>query len=193
MTKSINEHGPHGFMNVGSGLGPWPAPVAATDAQALREAFGRFPSGVIALCGMVDDRPVGMAVSSFTSVSLAPPLVSVCLQTSSNTWPKLRRLQRLGLSVLGEQQGAVCRALAGAEASRFAEVHWETTGEGAVVLPGAVTWYTCTLRAELPAGDHVIALLEIDRLWTLPSAEPLVFHGSRFRRLDDGDRSAVPA
>lgn len=190
---SINEHGLHGPGDSISGRRPRPTPVAPTDPQALREAFGSYPSGVIAVCAMVDDRPVGMAVSSFTSVSMDPPLVSVCLQTSSRTWPKLRQLPRLGLSVLGEQQGAACRALAGPEETRFADVHWETTGEGAVVLPGAVTWYACTLRAELPAGDHTIALLEIDRLWALPSAEPLVFHGSRFRRLANSDRSAVPA
>lgn len=170
-----------------------PEPVAALTERNLREAFACFPSGVIAVCGMDGGDPVGMAVSSFTSVSLAPPLVSVCLQTSSRTWPRLRALPRLGLSVLGEGQDAVCRALAGSGEDRFAGVRWEEGEQGAVFVHGAVTWFDCTLRAELPAGDHAIALLEVSRLWTVPAADPLVFHGSRFRRLDSGERSAVPA
>jgi flavin reductase (DIM6/NTAB) family NADH-FMN oxidoreductase RutF len=166
---------------------------AALNEKALRAAFGCFPSGVIAICGMDGADPVGMAVSSFTSVSLAPPLVSVCLQTTSRTWPRLRALPRLGLSVLGEGQDTVCRALAGKDENRFAGVGWEAGEQGAVFVNGAITWFDCTLRAELPAGDHAIALLEVGRLWTVPAANPLVFHGSRFRRLDTGERSAVPA
>ncbi|MFF4259318.1 flavin reductase family protein [Streptomyces sp. NPDC001663] len=142
---------------------------------------------------MDDGDPVGMAVSSFTSVSLAPPLVSVCLQTTSRTWPRLRALPRLGLSVLGEGQDTVCRALAGKDENRFAGVDWQAGEQGAVFVNGAITWFDCTLRAELPAGDHAIALLEVGRLRTLPAANSLVFHGSRFRRLVTCERSAVPA
>ena len=172
---------------------PWPDPAATLDAGTLREAFSCFPSGVIAVCGLSDGRPTGMAVSSFTSVSLDPPLVSVCVQLSSRTWPRLRDLPRLGLSVLGEDQGSVCRALAGPEHDRFTDVGWETGEDGTVLLHGAVTWYSCTLRAELPAGDHSIALLEIDRLWSSPASEPLIFHGRRFRRLMNHEPTATLA
>ncbi|WP_330351242.1 flavin reductase family protein [Streptomyces sp. NBC_00582] len=170
-----------------------PEPATALDERTLREAFSCFPSGVIAMCGTEGDDPVGMAVSSFTSVSLAPPLVSVCLQTSSRTWRSLRALPQLGLSVLGEGQDTVCRALAGREEDRFTGVRWKATEHGAVFVHGAIAWFDCTLRDELPAGDHAIALLEVGRLWTVSAADPLVFHGSRFRRLDSGERSAVPA
>jgi len=168
-------------------------PAAGLDAGTLRQAFGHFPSGVTAVCGLAGDDPLGMAVSSFTSVSLEPPLVSVCLQLSSQTWARLRDLPRLGLSVLGADQGALCRALAGPERDRFTDCSWEALDDGAVLLNGAVTWYSCVLRDEVPAGDHSIALLEVDRLWTEPAAEPLVFHGSRFRRLEDHELSVVAA
>lgn len=164
--------------------GHGPRLAAALGASTLREAFRNFPSGVTAVCGMVDGRPLGMAVSSFTSVSLEPPMVSVCLQRSSKTWARLRGRPWLGLSVLGEDQGPLCRALAGPEHDRFADCAWEAGEDGAVFLPGAVTWYSCILRAEMPAGDHSIALLGVDRLWTQSATEPLVFHGSSFRRLD---------
>jgi flavin reductase (DIM6/NTAB) family NADH-FMN oxidoreductase RutF len=189
MTLQTQQHAPNAAID----HGPRTAPETALNARTLREAFGRFPSGVIAVCGMADNRPTGMAVSSFTPVSLEPPLVSVCLQLSSNTWPWLRDLPHLGLSVLGENQGPACSALSGPQEGRFTEVGWESDENGAVFLRGAVTWYSCTLHAEVPAGDHCIALLEIVRLWTPSAAEPLVFHGSRFRRLESREPVAAPA
>ena len=68
----------------------------------LREAFGHFPSGVIAIAAEVDGTRVGLAASTFVPVSLDPPLVSFCVQNTSKTWPKLKDLPYLGISVLGE-------------------------------------------------------------------------------------------
>jgi flavin reductase (DIM6/NTAB) family NADH-FMN oxidoreductase RutF len=65
--------------------------VPADDATALRGAFGRFPSGVVALCATCKDGvPIGMAASSFVAVSVAPALVGVCVQHTSSTWSRLR-------------------------------------------------------------------------------------------------------
>jgi len=70
------------------------------DSTLLRQAFGCFPTGVTAFCGLADGRPEGFAASSFTSVSLEPALVSICVANTSETWPKLARMKRLGISVL---------------------------------------------------------------------------------------------
>lgn len=164
---------------------------ADVDARLLRQAFGHFPSGVTAACSLVDGDPVGMAVSSFASVSLAPPLVSLCVQDSSTTWPKLRG-QRIGLSVLAANQDQQCRALASKNGNRFASVSWQAGAEGAVFVDGAVAWFDCVPHSEVRAGDHTIVLLEIRRLWTDPGSEPLVFHGSRFRRLDGAQLTESP-
>ncbi|WP_101832340.1 flavin reductase family protein [Frankia canadensis] len=161
----------------------------------LRRAFGCFPSGVAAICGSdlaaapgTDGEgaaagPVGMAVSTFTPVSLDPPLVSVCLQTSSTTWPRLRRLSHLGISVLGEEHGVACRQLSAREGDRFAGLPVITTGRGAVLLAGASAWLECVPHAEMPAGDHVIAVLRVVAMRADPQITPLVFHASQFRRL----------
>jgi flavin reductase (DIM6/NTAB) family NADH-FMN oxidoreductase RutF len=153
------------------------------DGSQLRRAFGCFPSGVVALCALVDGGPLGMAVSSFTSVSLAPPLASVCVQDTSTTWPKLRTSARLGLSVLAEDHDAVCRALSRKGTDRFADVDWMTRPDGGVFVRGASAWFDCSLHQEIPAGDHAIALLLLHGARTEPDVSPLVFHGSRFRRL----------
>lgn len=157
------------------------------DPVVLREAYGCFPSGVIAMCAVVDGEPVGMAASSFTSVSLVPPLVSVGVQITSETWPRLRPRPRLGLSVLAEGHDATCRALAGQHGQRFAGVDWEKTADGAVYVNGATVWIDCSVEREVPAGDHAIVLLRIYGVLARPGAAPLVFHGSRFRRLADVD------
>ncbi|QIZ37735.1 flavin reductase family protein [Saccharopolyspora sp. ASAGF58] len=153
------------------------------DPRTLRQAFGCFPSGVTAVCTLVDGVPVGMAASSFTSVSMDPPLVSVCVQDTSATWPKLRPRTRLGVSVLAEGHDAECLSLSRKEGDRFAKVSWEATSDGAVYVHGATAWLNCSVERELPAGDHAIALLRIHGLRADPGAAPLVFHGSRFRTL----------
>ncbi|MFF6952243.1 flavin reductase family protein [Streptomyces iakyrus] len=154
-----------------------------TDPAVLRQAFGCFPSGVTALCALDADGPVGMAASTFTPVSLRPPLVSVCVQDTSSTWPRLRMRSRLGVSVLAEEQDRICRSLAGKGVDRFADVGWEASEGGGVYIHGAGLWLDCSVHAEFPGGDHTIVLLEIHALRAEPDREPLVFHGSRFRRL----------
>ncbi|OXM67133.1 MULTISPECIES: flavin reductase family protein [Amycolatopsis] len=156
-------------------------PVATGDQ--LRQAFGCFPSGVAAVSALIDDRPVGLAVSSFTSVSLSPPLVSVCMQHTSTTWPILRQSPRLGLSVLSEDHRDTCMRLAGKATDRFAGTDWTAAAEGGVFVHGATLWLDCSIHAEVPAGDHDIVLLLIHGMRADPRTAPLVFHGSQFHRL----------
>ncbi|GAA4224114.1 hypothetical protein GCM10022254_02910 [Actinomadura meridiana] len=173
-------------MQVGSET--WPPRLRPVAGQrGLRDVFGNFPSGVVGLCALDPDGSVaGMAVSSFTSVSLDPPLVSVCVADSSRTWQRVRGARTVGLSVLGERDGALCRALAGPADSRFDGVDW-TAGDGdAVFLRGAVAWLECAVAAVVPAGDHVIVLLEVRAASTVPWERPLVFQGGRFWTLSEG-------
>lgn len=155
------------------------------DTDTLRRVFGCFPSGVAALCALDagGNTPIGMAASSFTTVSLDPPLVSVCVQRTSTTWPGLRRRPRIGVSVLAEGHDEACLQLSRKDADRFAGVDWSASDEGSVLVGGATAWLETSLYDELPAGDHLIALLELHSMAADPSALPLVFHASAFRRL----------
>lgn len=152
-------------------------------AEDLRKAFACFPSGVVALCGLREGAPVGMSVSSFTSVSLDPPLVSVCIARQSSTWQVLRHLPRIGLSVLAEDHDQVCRALASRDADRFGSVSWQASERGAVLIADASLHIECSIEREIDAGDHLLVLLAIETLKSEPAVAPLVFHGSRFRQL----------
>lgn len=153
------------------------------DPTTLRRALACFPSGITAVCALNDGSPVGMAANSFSSVSLQPPLVSVCFDRASNTWPRLRHRPRLGISVLAEHHEQACRALSAKEGDRFAGLEWTVSDGGAVFVAGAALQLECQPADEVPAGDHVIALLRVRTVDVFPDVRPLVFHGSTFRKL----------
>jgi flavin reductase (DIM6/NTAB) family NADH-FMN oxidoreductase RutF len=153
------------------------------DQSLLRQAFGCFPSGVTAFCGLLDGVAEGMAASSFTSVSLDPALVSVCVANTSTTWPKLAKLERLGLSVLAGDHAPIARALASKTGDRFDGVDWTATDSGAVFVHGATLWLECAPFKRVAAGDHEIVVLQIVALAMYPDVAPMVFHRSNFHEL----------
>jgi flavin reductase (DIM6/NTAB) family NADH-FMN oxidoreductase RutF len=154
------------------------------DRAQLRRVFGAFPSGVTAIAALIDGAPVGIAASSFTSVSLDPPLVSVCVAHSSTTWPNLRDAPRFGVSVLAADQEEACRQLSARDVDRFALLGWRATPDGAVLLEGASAWLECSTEAQHRAGDHDIVVLRVHDLDAEHDSRPLVFHASQFRRLE---------
>ena len=160
------------------------AELAIPDPGELRRVFGAFPSGVVAIAAMIDGAPAGFAASSFTSVSLDPPLVSICVADTSTTWPVLRDARRFGVSVLAASQEAAGRQLASRAADRFAGLDWCASADGAVVIEGACAWFECSTHAVFPGGDHDIVVLRIHGLDADAAVNPLVFHASKFRRLE---------
>jgi len=162
-------------------LRPQPTPVL--DPSALRRAFGAFPTGVVAVAAEVDGARVGMAASSFTSVSLEPALVSFSIANTSATWRALRRAPRLGLSVLADHHDQVCRQLAGPASSRFDGLSLHCTAEGAVLIEDAVATFDCSIDREVGAGDHTVVLLQLHAVCDHGAASPLVFHRSGFGRI----------
>ncbi|TCP43424.1 flavin reductase (DIM6/NTAB) family NADH-FMN oxidoreductase RutF [Tamaricihabitans halophyticus] len=153
------------------------------DENSLRGAFACFPSGVVAVCALVDSAPIGLAASSFVPTSLDPALVSLSIARTSTTWPVLRKLPGIGLSVLADEHGEQCRALAARSNDRFAGIEWTAADTGALFIDNAALHIECALEREYPAGDHWIALLTVRAVGAAPDTEPLVFHGSGFRAL----------
>ncbi|SHG48494.1 NADH-FMN oxidoreductase RutF, flavin reductase (DIM6/NTAB) family [Jatrophihabitans endophyticus] len=156
--------------------------MTATELD-LRRVFGAYPTGVAALAGVVDGAPVGMAASSFTTVSLDPALVSVCVAHSSATWPVLRRSARLGINVLGSDQEWVSRQFAAKGVDRFAGIGRRETDDGCVLLAGAAAWFDCSIAQEVRAGDHDIVVFAVHDLDIAEGVPPLVFHASTYRSL----------
>lgn len=153
------------------------------DTDPLRRVFGTFPSGVVAVCALRDAAPVGIVASSFVAVSMNPPLVSVCVQHTSTTWPLLADRPRLGLSVLGMTHDRACRQIAAKTGDRFAGIDHTATDEGAVLLQGAAAWLDCSIDTVLSAGDHDLVLFRVEAMQPHEEVAPLIFHGSRLHAL----------
>jgi flavin reductase (DIM6/NTAB) family NADH-FMN oxidoreductase RutF len=149
----------------------------------LRRVYGTFPTGVAAVAGLVDGRPVGIAASSFVPVSLDPPLVSVCVAHSSKTWPLLRVLPHIGISVLGSHQEDIGLRLGARAGDRFAGVAWRATPDGGVLIEDAAAWFDCVIEQQVRSGDHDIVVFRVHDLDASEEISPLVFHASGFRRL----------
>src|SRR6187551_243150 len=149
---------------------------------SLREAFGHFPAGVIAIAAEVEGVRVGLAASTFVPVSLDPPLVSFCVQNTSETWPKLKDLPFLGISVLGEAHDAAARTLAAKTGDRFAGLETVSRDSGAVFVDGTSVWLESTITQLVPAGDHTIVVLKVSEI-VVHDVPPIVFHRSTFRKL----------
>lgn len=158
---------------------------AHLEPAALREAFSHFPSGVVAIAAEVDGAPLGMAASTFVPVSLDPPLVSFCVQNTSQTWPRLAALRVVGISVLGEEHDEAVRTLAAKTGDRFAGLQTMSTDGGAVFVHGTCMWLESEIDQEIAAGDHTIVILRIRDITVHREVTPMVFHRSRFRRLSD--------
>ena len=150
---------------------------------SLREAFSHFPSGVVAIAAEVAGTRHGLAASTFVPVSLDPPLVSFCVQNTSTTWPKLKDLPMLGISVLGESHDDAARTLAAKTGDRFAGLETVSNDSGAVFIKGTALWLESAIEQLIPAGDHVIVVLRVTEVTVDAEVAHIVFHRSAFRRL----------
>lgn len=164
-------------------MGNPPPERSPLSPASLREAFSHFPSGVIAIAAEVDGIRVGLAASTFVPVSLDPPLVSFCVQNTSETWPRIKDLPVLGISVLGEAHDVAARTLAAKTGDRFAGLQTVSSDAGAVFVQGTSVWLESAIEQEVPAGDHTIVILRVHDITVHDDVAPIVFHRSGFRRL----------
>ncbi|MBD0860665.1 flavin reductase family protein [Gordonia sp. zg691] len=159
--------------------------TADLDPAELRKAFGAFPTGVVALAGMSDTVATVLVASSFAvGVSQDPPLVMFAVQQSSTTWPTLKDLPTLGVSVLGESHTEVIRQLSSKDKTqRFTGVATTVLPGGAVLLDDAPVHFECAIESSHTAGDHEIVVLRVVGLANDHSKQPIIFHRSAFARL----------
>ena len=151
--------------------------VPAFDGAHFRQVLGHFPTGVTVITADGPDGPVGLAIGSFTSVSLDPPLVAFCPDKRSSSWPRIREAGVFCVNVLGEDQELVCRTFASKGADKFKGIGWEPTSTGSPKLAGVLAWIDCTVEDTTVYGDHYLV---VGRVVDLSHHEephtPLVFY-----------------
>lgn len=158
---------------------------AIPHSAEVRAAFNNCPAAVGAICAVVDGVPRGMIASSIAvGVSYDPPLVLFSAQKNSRTWPHLRLADRVGISILSEDQGDVCRNLSSRRDDRFEGVAVHRTAEGAMFVHGSTGWLDCTIQSVSDAGDHEVVLFHVLSVSVAEQIKPLIFHRMQFRPLD---------
>ena len=158
-------------------------PTDAIDPLHLRSVLGNFATGVTAVCSRTPEgAPFGLTVSSFTSVSLDPPLVSFCVKGGSWSWDQIQASRRFSVSVLSSDHSDVCRTLARPSDDRLAGIDWFESPTGAPLISGALAWFDCRLHAAHRAGDHDIVLGLVESLEMADHRpDPLLFFRSELR------------
>jgi 3-hydroxy-9,10-secoandrosta-1,3,5(10)-triene-9,17-dione monooxygenase reductase component len=150
---------------------------AAFDPMLFRQVLGHFCTGVTIVTAVQDTQPIGLTIQSFTSVSLVPPLVSICPAKSSSSWPRIKASGAFCVNILRDDQEVISRAFATKARDRFSNIDWrQAPGTGSPLLDGALAWVDCRFQAEHDAGDHVIAVGRVVGLGTLRQGWPLLFY-----------------
>jgi 3-hydroxy-9,10-secoandrosta-1,3,5(10)-triene-9,17-dione monooxygenase reductase component len=151
------------------------APGELVAPEDLRRTCAAWPTGIAVVTSVnAGGGPVGLAVNSFTSLSLAPPLVLFCAALSSTTWPHIRGTGRFAVNVLAADQKAVAEAFARSGGDKFASLSWRHR-DGLPELDGIAAVLRCSLAAVHPGGDHEIAVGRVEAV-DVRGRGPLVFH-----------------
>ena len=163
------------------------------DPQHFRRVLGHFPTGVAGITSIgPDGAPVGMAVGSFTSVSLDPPLVAFLPDKKSTTFPKIRDAGFFCANVLGADQEHICRAFASKAPDKFVDVGWRPADSGAPILDRAVAWIDCDIEEVHEAGDHFIVIGRVRELEVPEVGLPLLFFQGGYGRFAPLSLAAAP-
>lgn len=154
------------------------------DAASFREALGRFASGVcvVTMTGR-DGRPAGVTISSFSSLSLRPPLVLFCIGKQSSNLAAWLEAAHFSVNVLSESQQALSELFASQAPDKFAGVSGRTGSNGCFRLDGALVTLECRRTAVHSQGDHHIVVGLVENTVLGSGGAPLVRFRGAYRRI----------
>jgi 3-hydroxy-9,10-secoandrosta-1,3,5(10)-triene-9,17-dione monooxygenase reductase component len=158
--------------------------VLPPDPATFRTVLGHFATGVTIITALQDDEPVGMAVNSFTSVSLDPQLVLFCAAKSSSTWPSIQASGKFAANILDEDGEETCRRFAQKGVERFAHLAYTIGRSGSPVLDHALAFVDCETIAEHDGGDHTIVVGKVLELGYKSEGKPLLFYRGGYGRFE---------
>jgi len=155
--------------------------LAPPDARALRAAFGTFATGVtVVTTRQPDGTPRGFTANSFTSVSLDPPLVLVCLAKSAHSMDVFSTAPHFAINILSDQQKAVSGLFASRAPDKFEQADWDEGLALQPIIPDALAQFTCARHEVVDAGDHIILIGRVIGFETRPGQPLGYFRGHYF-------------
>lgn len=156
--------------------------------EDLREMMRSWTSGVVLVTSQFEGRRHGMTVSSFTSVALEPPLVLVCVDTSSRTHDLIVTSGAYAVAILAEDQREISDRFAGRQGEfedRFESLDVITTPSGCPIPEGSLAYVDCQLSATHPGGASSVFMGQVTEAKILRQGSPLVYHDQQYRKLAD--------
>ncbi len=155
-----------------------------SDARTFRDALGCFATGITVITAMTaDGTPVGLTANSFTSVSLDPPLLLVCIANSVSSAAVMRSADRFAVNVLQIGQQPTSNRFAGKGEDRFAATPWSVGEFGTPVLTGSLSSFECARHEVHDGGDHFILVGRVLKAMFEPQRDPLLYFRGKYRRL----------
>jgi flavin reductase (DIM6/NTAB) family NADH-FMN oxidoreductase RutF/pimeloyl-ACP methyl ester carboxylesterase len=155
-----------------------------SDARTFRDALGCFATGVTIVTAVTPDgTPIGLTANSFTSVSLDPPLLLVCVANNAGSADLLRSASHFGVNVLQIGQQPTSNRFAGKGEDRFATTPWEQGENGVPVLTGSLASFECQQFSLNDGGDHFILVGQVLKAIYEPRRDPLLYFRGKYRRL----------
>ncbi len=154
------------------------------ESDRLRRTMARFPSGVTVTTTLdAQGVPRGFTASSLVSVSLDPPLVSVCVAYGAHCYPAFAECSHFAVSVLRHDHGPLARTFASKGTDKFRHGGFVRTPAGLPAVQDAVAVLECVVFGRHSAGDHIILVGRVQHT-TVTREDPLIFADQRFHRLD---------
>ena len=151
----------------------------------LKRAFGAFPTGVtVVTANTAAGQPLGFTASSFTSVSLSPPLLLICIDHRSDNIDVFRNAAFFGVNVLAADQSDLSNRFAAEIEDRFNGISWYQSDNGTPMLNGTLSRFDCALNTIHTAGDHDILIGEIIGL-TVDDGPALGYVRGKYGRFDE--------
>ncbi len=157
------------------------------DPGDFRTTLGHAPTSVVVVTAGASEGLVGVAIGSFVSISLDPPLVGFFADKSSSSLPKISRNGNFCANVLGADRAELGRAFSRRTQDRFEGVEWSSGDFGNPILADALAWIECDIDEELVLGDHVLVVGRVRSMRLNPGLDDpagLVFYRGAFADLD---------
>jgi flavin reductase (DIM6/NTAB) family NADH-FMN oxidoreductase RutF len=159
--------------------------VAEFTSKDFRSTVGAFATGVTVVTTSGETHPYGMTANAFSSVSLDPPLILVCVIHPSEGSQHISRNACFAVNILKADQEPVSRYFASRDRPRgqdaFRDVPHRRAVSGSPIIEGVAGYMDCRLHADHLAGDHEIFIGEVLELGWDPEGDPLVFHGGGYK------------
>lgn len=154
----------------------------AIDEAQFKAAMSHFASGVTVVTTEWDGIPYGLTVASFSSLSLDPPLVLVCIEKSVKSHDAIASAGKFAVNILSAHQADISNRFASKVDDKFAGISWAAGTTGVPLIANALATVECRLQAQLPGGDHSIFVGEVVATATR-EGEPLLYFRSGYRQM----------